>query len=674
MRHKVIGGALALAFLAIGAARAVAQDATAPEILVATLKASPDAVPAQTPGNDPAAIDILERHVAAIGGRDALKAIKTVETQVEREVLGTTSRVYRLEERATNRVYSLTEGANGKIELGFDGRRAWRKAPFFRGYLPESDPQTRAAIARRPALYEYKESGQLFKVLPKESVSGKEYLVLSTETTDQVNRSITVKYYFDPHTYLLGQTVRGTDVMQTTIFDDYRNVDGKVVAFLTTIVSPQATIKDRLSSIRYNVPVEGSKFEYSEGDPMPANTPAPTPTATAPLSEAVRVETFELVWRTVSDTYWDTTFGGVDWRAVHDKYLPLVKEAAAGKDFHRLMNQMVGEMNRSHFRVIPPENVVGLQSRALDLLNGTTGLTLRWIDNQLLVVDVEPDSGAHSAGVRKGFAVVRVGDKASAELLAEYRDRNTGFPLREEIERVRSANAALNGPPGSNVSVTFLDGANKLLTLELVRRARALSTNFQFQHRRLKENVGYIQFNIFLGEVLTQFKEAIQEFTGTKAIIIDLRGNPGGAGQLAPAMASLLSAKDGSLGSFRFRYETQPVSYKGAGDAAYKGRMLLLVDEMSASTSEVFAGGLQASKRAIVIGSRTAGAVLPSLVQSLPTGGALQHVISNYQTIHGTVLEGRGVLPDITAQLTRAELLADNDSVLARAIQIAQEQ
>ena len=664
MRHQVIGGALALAVLAIG------DIVIGPELMAGQAQS----VSAQAPGNDPAAIDILEKHVAAIGGRDALKAIKTVETQIEREVLGNTSRVYRIEERATNKFYTLTEGANGKIELGFDGQRAWRKAPFFRGYLPESDPQTRAAVARRPALYEYKESGQVFKVLPKESISGKEYLVLSSEAPDQVNRSITVKYYFDPNTYLLGQTVRGTDVIQTTVFDDHRTVDGRVVPFLTTIVNPQATIKDRLISIKYNVPVDGSKFEYREGDPKAPQTPAPTPPAVAPLSEAVRVETFELVWRTVNDTYWDTTFGGVDWRAVHDKYLPLITKAATTKDFHRLMNQMVGEMNRSHFKVVPPENVVGLQSRASDLLNGTTGLTLRWIDNQLLVVDVEPDSAAQSAGIRKGFAVVRVGDKGSAELLAEYRERNTGFPLREEIERVRSANAALNGQPLSTVPVTFLDGANRPLTLELVRRARPLSAGFQFQHRRLNENVGYIQFNIFLGEVLPQFKAAIQEFTGTKAIIIDLRGNPGGAGQLAPAMASLLSTKDGSLGSFKFRYETQPVAYKGTGDAAYKGRMLLLVDEMSASTSEVFAGGLQASGRAIVIGSRSAGAVLPSLVQSLPTGGALQHVISNYQTIHGTVLEGRGVTPDITAQLTRAELLAGNDPVLARAIQIAQEQ
>jgi len=95
-------------------------------------------------------------------------------------------------------------------------------------------------------------------------------------------------------------------------------------------------------------------------------------------------------------------------------------------------------------------------------------------------------------------------------------------------------------------------------------------------------------------------------------------------------MASLISARDGSLGNFKYRYETQSVAYKGTDKTSYYGQVILLVDELSGSTSEVFAGGLQASGRAIVLGSRTAGAVLPSLLQVLPTGAALQHVISNF--------------------------------------------
>src|SRR5713226_8027292 len=165
-----------------------------------------------TTTNDPAVVEVLEKHIRAIGGREVLKADKTVETQSEREVLGTTSHVYRIEDRTTGRFYSATGGPNGKIEQGFDGKRAWRKAPFFRGYLQESDPQARAATNRRAPFYEYKESGRVFKKLLNETVSGRQYIVLAGEETDPLGRTFNVRYYFDPQTYLLGQVVRGGDI------------------------------------------------------------------------------------------------------------------------------------------------------------------------------------------------------------------------------------------------------------------------------------------------------------------------------------------------------------------------------------------------------------------------------------------------------------------------------
>jgi len=660
-----------LAFLFVG------QFFIGPILRVAQSQAPPSQ--SNTTTIDPGAIEVLEKHIAAIGGRDVLKADKTIETQIEREVMGTTSRVYRIEDRTTGRSYTLTDGPNGKIEQGFDGKRAWRKAPFFRGYLPESDPQTRAATNRRAPLYEYKESGLVFKKLPNETVSGKEYIVLAGEEMDPLGRAIAVRYYFDPQTYLLGQVVRGGEVTQVTVFDDYRKVDGRMVAFRTTITTPQATIKARLLSLKHNVPVEDSTFQYREEASSPAGTPSPSPTPAAPppkpaasvaLSEAARVETFELVWRTINDTYWDPTFGGIDWRAIHDKYLPLIKTTTASDVFHQTLNRMVGELHRSHFKVIPPERVRGLHSRASELMNGTVGLDLRWIGNQILVVEVEQNSAAQAAGVRKGYVVMRLDGKTPEQLLTHYRESNPGFRLREEIERERAVQSALNGQPESKVSVTLLDEKNKTLTLELSRRAQPLTRQLTFESKRLIQSIGYIRFNIFLGDVLTKFQEALRDLSNTKAIIIDLRGNPGGLGQLAPAMASLISARDGSLGRFKFRYETQAVAFKGTDKASYNGQVILLVDELSGSTSEVFAGGLQASGRALVLGSKTAGAVLPSLLRVLPTGGALQHVISNFETPNGTVLEGRGVIPDIVVQLSRAGLLGGHDAPLERATEV----
>lgn len=77
---------------------------------------------------------------------------------------------------------------------------------------------------------------------------------------------------------------------------------------------------------------------------------------------------------------------------------------------------------------------------------------------------------------------------------------------------------------------------------------------------------------------------------------------------------------------------------------------------------------MQTNKRAVVVGSPSAGAVLPSLVALLPTGGALQYVVANFQTPDGTTLEGRGVVPDIAVQTTRRGLLAGRDEILEKSL------
>jgi carboxyl-terminal processing protease len=92
------------------------------------------------------------------------------------------------------------------------------------------------------------------------------------------------------------------------------------------------------------------------------------------------------------------------------------------------------------------------------------------------------------------------------------------------------------------------------------------------------------------------------------------------------------------------------------------------VDGLSASTSEIFAGGLQDLGRARVFGTPTAGAALPSVIEKLPNGDGFQYAIANYTSEGGKVLEGRGVIPDVVVAPTREALLAGHDPVLEAAL------
>ncbi len=224
------------------------------------------AAPAPTPPleNSPEVVDLLEKHIAAIGGREAQNAIQTVDTQREAEVLKAVQRTHEIRDRTNGRFYSKTEGPNGTVEIGFDGERVWQKSPFFRGYLPQTDPGAKNLSRRHSELHEYKETGQKFAKLPSETDGGKQLLVLYTRSTefDPQGQQTSVKYYFDPDSFLLRRMVIGSEITQTIDFDDYREVEGTKIPFLSTATNPNLTVRSRIKSIQYNVGLDPRVFEY----------------------------------------------------------------------------------------------------------------------------------------------------------------------------------------------------------------------------------------------------------------------------------------------------------------------------------------------------------------------------------------------------------------------------
>jgi carboxyl-terminal processing protease len=121
-------------------------------------------------------------------------------------------------------------------------------------------------------------------------------------------------------------------------------------------------------------------------------------------------------------------------------------------------------------------------------------------------------------------------------------------------------------------------------------------------------------------------------------------------------------------GELRYTSNPRRVTRSGARTEPYTGRLALVVDELSASTSEVFAGALQQLGRARVVGSNTAGQALPSVLMRLPNGDGLMYAIADLTAPNGHRLEGAGVTPDETVPVTRADLLAGRDGPLQAAV------
>lgn len=121
------------------------------------------------------------------------------------------------------------------------------------------------------------------------------------------------------------------------------------------------------------------------------------------------VDTFEVVWRTVDETYFDSTFGGVDWKDLHDRYQPLIAEAENDEVFYRLVNEMLFELNTSHLGVVPPDE----KEQIAPVLASSRGIGVdaKLLSGEAIITSVNPDSPGALAGLRPGFVIQRVDGK-----------------------------------------------------------------------------------------------------------------------------------------------------------------------------------------------------------------------------------------------------------------------
>jgi carboxyl-terminal processing protease len=429
--------------------------------------------------------------------------------------------------------------------------------------------------------------------------------------------------------------------------------------------------------------------------PFKAAGPAPTKEAVASDRRATRLAILDAAWKTVRDKHYDKTLGGVDWTAVRARYEPLALSAPSEAAFYRTLNQMIGELGQSHMMITGPGSededdleelaapgeaaTSGPQAPPTEVVGGIgdPGLSVRVIEGRPTITAVRPHSAAERAHLEPGFIVTHIGGR---ELKATTDSARPMRPVEERFAIRRLATRRLLGPAGTRVTVRYLDNEDHPGQAVLIREEPAkkpvqfglLPPLYPEVRTRLAGKVGVVSFNFFLLQpVLEEVKAAIDRFRtqGAKALVIDLRGNPGGHGAMSIPVASRLVDAPLTLGTLQFREFGQTfVARPEEGVTPFLGPVAILTDEGTASASEILAAGLQEAKRAVVVGDSSLGAVLPSVIEQLPGGAVMQYVVADFRTPKGVLLEGRGVQPDKRVIETRAALRAGRDPVLDAAL------
>jgi carboxyl-terminal processing protease len=407
--------------------------------------------------------------------------------------------------------------------------------------------------------------------------------------------------------------------------------------------------------------------------------------------------TFDSAWTIVGRTHWDTAYNGVNWQALRDSLRPKAAAAKTTGELRAVLSTMVASLKQSHFSIIPREvsdGSGGGNTGATTGEPGTTGATLRYVEGSVMVSHAPANSAAGRAGVKAGWILESVAGCPVATRLARL--PKDGDPRRGALMAYSVGTQMLGGTVGQAVSATFRDGAGQAravsITLEKEEGTVAKFGNLPplqaaLSHERVRQDgktIGIIRFNIWMPVLARQFDAAIDSLRDADAIIVDVRGNFGGVGGMAMGIAGHFLDSALTIGvmqqrnqSLKFVANPRRVDTKGNGVKPFAGPVALLVDELSISTTEIFAGGMHELGRARVFGTQTAGQALPSVPERLPNGDILYHAIANFVSPTGKAIEGDGVKPDVVTPLTRKALLDGKDpardAALAWAAQAAKQ-
>jgi carboxyl-terminal processing protease len=421
----------------------------------------------------------------------------------------------------------------------------------------------------------------------------------------------------------------------------------------------------------------------------PADRQTPAPAGAVAVERELAVLTFDSAWSRIAHTHYDTAFGGVDWAGVRAELRPRAEAAATLGALRRVIDEMLQRLGESHYALIPRELADALDgSDGGGAVTGDAGLAVRLVGDEMVVWTVDADGPAAGAGIGTGWTLLGVDGRRFAPRIAALRALPVADQRTALTRLLYQANAELSGESGRSVNLRLLDGSGRDVERSLVlQRTRGEVVRFgnlppilaTLDHELIPAGAGcagVIRLNAWVVPLVPAFDRAVDTMRHCAGIIIDLRGNPGGVAGMIMGTAGHFLADTITLGSMRtrtsqLRFRSNPRRVRADGSAVepYTGALAILIDEMSASTSEFFAGGLQGVGRARVFGSASAGQALPALLLRLPTQDVLMHVVADFSGPGGVRIEGRGVVPDVAVASSRAELLQQQDAPLRAALQ-----
>jgi carboxyl-terminal processing protease len=387
------------------------------------------------------------------------------------------------------------------------------------------------------------------------------------------------------------------------------------------------------------------------------------------------VHSFETAWQTVNQIHYDPTFGGVDWKAAYDQYKPQIAAAENKEESFTLINQMLFELNLSHLLAVYRDDM----KRYMPVLfaEGDIGADVRLLDEKAVITAVRIGTPAEQAGLYPGLIIEQIDGTPVRHIITEGEALLIPpFNARNRINNLSGIILGhICGPSNSTVKIRTRDDNGIIKNYAIKRKSRGRGRSamdamppyyVEFEAKQLGNNIGYVRFNHWAEPVDSKFIATLASMHDNRGLIIDLRGNPGGFLSVVHTVTKHLITEKTLVSAWKFRNQRVEYSFDSAR-GAYHGPVVVLIDVRSTSSSEYFAGSMQATKRAVIVGERSPGYLLIANWKKLLNGASFMYAFAQPIMPDGKIIEGNGVIPDIEVKLDREALLKGTDTQLEAA-------
>ena len=368
---------------------------------------------------------------------------------------------------------------------------------------------------------------------------------------------------------------------------------------------------------------------------------------------ATPAELYDDVWKIVNKKYYDPTNNSQDWSKWRYRYENKLKTK---EDAYVAIETMLSSLNDPYTRFLDPKEFSEETQSIKGSLKGIgTQIGLR--DGELVIIAPLEDSPAEKAGLLADDRILEINGESTK-----------GISIDVAADKIR-------GEKGTTVTLLIQRKGVPNKTYSVVRdeiEVKSVSCKPPFETTKIPGDIQYIRLSSFISKnAAGEIESILNNSSGMKGFIIDLRSNPGGLLTNAIYISDML-LRGGVIVSTVDRD-----CYKNTTRARYQQvtdkPIVVLINKGSASASEILSGALKDNHRATIVGEQSFGKGLVQEINKLPDEAGMNITIQRYLTPSGNDIHKKGITPDVVVELTKENVEAKEDVQLKKAIEILEE-